>query len=90
MSKKGGNTGYSYQVPLTGLDIGWFPAVRVSWIVESVRIFGFINREHVMRKFGISKPQASNDLRLVLSTYPKLMAYDSSRKAYVLLEKRCG
>lgn len=41
----------------------WFTEHRLAWIKESVEIFGFINREHIQKKFGISTPQASYDLR---------------------------
>jgi hypothetical protein len=33
--------------------VPWFEQQRMDWIAETLRIFGFINREHLMRKFGI-------------------------------------
>ncbi len=35
-----------------------------------------------MRKFGISAPQASLDLREVLKRWPDLMVYNKSTKRY--------
>ena len=61
----------------------WFERKRIEWIHESVRIFGFINREHIMKKFGISLPQASHDLKKVMQFHPHLMTYDTARKCYV-------
>lgn len=60
----------------------WFTEFRLAWIKESVEIFGHIRREHVMRKFGISKPQASMDIAEVLKRWPDLMDYNLSAKRY--------
>jgi len=62
----------------------WFQQHRVEWIAESVLIFGFINREHIAKKFGVSIPQASLDINLVIKTYPGLLAYNASAKRYEL------
>lgn len=61
----------------------WFERYRQDWIAETLRIFGFINREHIMRKFGVSMPQASHDLNLFLKSNPNAMTYDASAKRYV-------
>lgn len=61
----------------------WFEQTRVEWIAETLRVFGFINRGHLQRKFGISRPQASLDLRKFLQLYPDKMTYDTSAKSYV-------
>jgi hypothetical protein len=60
----------------------WFWEYRLAWIKESVEIFGQINRDNIMRKFGISTPQASMDLRDVLGRWPDLMTYNKSTKRY--------
>lgn len=67
--------------------MNWFAEQRQLWIIEMLRIYGFINREHLLLKFGISPPQASNDLRAFAQRYPDVMRYDASRKAYVLDER---
>lgn len=60
----------------------WFVERRLEWIKESVEIFGFINRAHVQKKFGVSTPQASYDLKAALQRWPSLMAYNTSAKRY--------
>jgi hypothetical protein len=61
----------------------WFERRRLDWIAEMLCIYGFINREHLMRKFGISQPQASKDLNEFARQLPSAIAYDVSRKCYV-------
>lgn len=61
----------------------WFEQQRFEWIAETLRVFGFINREHIQRKFGISRPQASLDLAGFQRRYPQAMTYDPSAKRYV-------
>lgn len=60
----------------------WFERQRLQWIAEMLHIYGFINRTHLMRKFQISKPQASNDLRTFKSLRPNSITYDPSDKCY--------
>jgi hypothetical protein len=60
----------------------WFERQRLEWIAETLRIFGYINREHLKRKFGISTPQASKDLATFTQLYPKAMFYNPSMKCY--------
>ncbi len=60
----------------------WFEAHRQEWIAETLRIFGYINRQHIMRKFGVSMPQASMDLQKFQKSHPGAMEYDASLKRY--------
>jgi len=60
----------------------------MNWIAETLRVFGFINRDHLMRKFGISMPQASLDLTAFAKAHPKAMSYDLSAKRYVATPDR--
>lgn len=62
--------------------MNWFAETRLAWIRESIEIFGFLNREHVMKKFGVSTPQASCDLRAAQQRWPDLMTYNTSAKRY--------
>lgn len=62
----------------------WFQQHRVEWIAETVLIFGFINRDHISRKFGVSTAQASLDLNLAIQTFPGLLTYNTSAKRYEL------
>lgn len=63
--------------------MNWFAQQRQEWIAETVRVFGFINREHIVRKFGVSTPQASMDLNEFQRARPGCIAYDKSAKRYI-------
>lgn len=63
-------------------DAKWFKEHRLSWIKESVFIFGQINRDNIMRKFGMSMPQASLDIADAMARWPDLMTYNRSAKRY--------
>jgi len=63
-------------------DRNWFVHHRQDWIAETIRIFGFINREHIELKFGISTPQASMDLRHYQNEHPGEIKYNKSAKRY--------
>lgn len=62
----------------------YFEKLRISWIIESIEIFGFINRGHVAKKFGVSEQVASKDFQSILELHPNLMRYDASAKCYLL------
>lgn len=61
----------------------WFEQHRQEWIAETLRVFGFIQRKHLMIKFGISEPQASADLQQFQKDNRKAMRYDTSEKRYI-------
>lgn len=60
----------------------WFESQRIAFIAEMLHIYGFINREHLMRKFGISQPQASKDLQSFQRHSAGSMRYNLSTKRY--------
>jgi hypothetical protein len=62
--------------------MNWFAQQRQDWITETLRVFGFINRAHLERKFGISTPQASMDLAAFARSHPGTVHYDTSAKCY--------
>lgn len=62
----------------------WAVEQRIAWIKEMVEIFGFINREHIMKKFWVSTAQASVDIQLAQKRFPNLMAYNTQQKQYIL------
>ena len=66
----------------------WFENYRMDWIAEMLNIYGFVNREHLMRKFGISVPQASKDLNNFRRLNPDKIAYDLSLRRYVTTTKQ--
>lgn len=63
--------------------MAWAEDYRQNWIAETLRVFGFINRAHLCRKFGISLPQAANDFGRFMREQPGLMSYDKTAKRYV-------
>ena len=68
---------------MRGHTVRWFEQHRQEWIADTVRVFGFINRDHLMRKFAISQPQASKDLmRYQRSGYGPMISYNTSAKRY--------
>lgn len=60
----------------------WFEERRQEWIAETLGIFGFINREHLCRKFGISLPQAAHDFKIFMREHRGAMTYNTSTKRY--------
>ena len=62
--------------------MNWFAKARQDWIAETVRVFGYINREHIVKKFGVSTPQASMDLQAFMAANPSRIVYDKSMKRY--------
>jgi len=68
--------------------MNWFAQHRQQWITETLHVFGFINRGHLQRKFGISEPQASSDLQAYQVAHAGAMKYDQSLKRYVAVDRR--
>lgn len=60
----------------------WFFQHRQEWIALMLRVYGFINRAHLERMFGVSTPQASADIQYFLAKNPGAMAYNSATKRY--------
>jgi DeoR/GlpR family transcriptional regulator of sugar metabolism len=60
----------------------WFEEQRQNWIAEMLWIYGFISREHLMKKFGISTAQAAVDFRTFQDEHPGAMKYNLSTKRY--------
>lgn len=63
-------------------DLRYFARLRQEWIREMLDIYGFINREHVERKFGMSTPAASKDLNQFMKINPTAMFYNPHLKRY--------
>lgn len=60
----------------------WFENQRVAFIAEMLHVYGFINREHLMKKFSISRPQASHDLTGFMKNSSGRVFYNLSTKRY--------
>lgn len=63
-------------------DMRYFARLRQDWISEMLGIYGFINREHLERKFDISTPAASRDLQDFGRINPTRMYYNPNTKRY--------
>ena len=61
----------------------WYLAQRMQFIENALEVFGFINRGHLRRKFGLSDAQAALDLREFQKRKPNLIRYDPKQKAFV-------
>lgn len=66
-------------------DATWFVRHRQDWISETLRVFGFINREHIERKFGLSTPQAPIDLARYQTEHPGAIEYNRTAKRYEVI-----
>lgn len=62
--------------------MNWFASHRQEWIADMLRVYGFINRFHLARKFGISNAQAAIDFRAFNEANPDAMNYDVRKKIY--------
>lgn len=62
--------------------MNWFAQTRADWIGEMLRIYGFINRVHLERKFRVSGKQATKDLVAYTEAHPGAMEYCPRAKRY--------
>ena len=62
--------------------MSWFTDRRQEWIALMLDVYGFINREHIVRMFGVSVPQASADLKQFMRENPNAIVYNASAKRY--------
>jgi len=66
--------------------IRWGAEQRLEFIEFRAFWEGGVNRSDLMDRFGVSTPQASNDLSQYRELAPDNLAYDSSAKRYVATE----
>lgn len=62
--------------------MNYFELQRLDWIFEMLQIYGFINREHLVRKFRISIPQASKDINKYIKLHEGTLEYNMTTKRY--------
>jgi hypothetical protein len=62
--------------------MAWFAEARQAWIKETIYIFGFINREHIERKFRVTTAVASKDIQQFITNNPGSLTYNKSDKRY--------
>ncbi|MCG7520876.1 hypothetical protein [Ruegeria sp. Ofav3-42] len=63
--------------------MNWYAEQRQNWIGEMLRIYGFINRSHIVEKFGCSPQSAGHDLTKFQAKHSDWVRYDNRRKAYI-------
>lgn len=56
---------------------------RLRWIEDRLWWVGELNRSDLIDRFGISPPQATNDIGLYQKLVPNALRYDSKKKHYV-------
>jgi len=61
----------------------WALKQRMKYIEDVLGEKGCINRRDLISKFGISVPQASNDIRAFVEANPGRIHYDVKKKTYV-------
>jgi hypothetical protein len=64
-------------------DLRWSQETRLRMVDALVFWEGRVNRSDLIRRFGISVPQATNDLRRYLELAPANLRYDTRQKAYL-------
>ena len=64
-------------------DLRWSQEARLRAVDAILFWEGRLNRRDLMRRFGISVPQATNDLRRYLEMVPGNLRYDGRQKTYL-------
>lgn len=67
----------------SGGQLRWGPEQRLEFIEFRLFWDGWINRSDLIERFGVSVPQASNDLTQYREMAPGNLQYDSSAKRYL-------
>ena len=62
----------------------WAEQQRMDWIGARRAP---LNRADLIDKFGISAPQASNDIQKFMKLWPNTWVYNQSKKVYERIEK---
>lgn len=63
----------------------WEAGRRLDYIDFRLMTVGTVNREDLMRTFGVSVAQASKDLNIYAKRYPGMMNYSTTAKRYILV-----
>jgi hypothetical protein len=69
--------------PQRAADLTWSQESRLRALDEMAFWDGRVNRADLIRRFGISVPQATNDIRRYLELSPGNLRYDPREKAYL-------
>ena len=55
---------------------------RLFWILDAVAVYGFVARDHLVRRFGLSARQASADLAEAARRHPDRLQYNAQTRRY--------
>lgn len=66
--------------------MNWAAKYRQDWISETLRVFGFINRTHLRRKFGLGPNGANRDFVQYKKDHPGAIIYNEDYKCYMLAD----
>lgn len=61
----------------------WCVARRLDYIAWRLTVHGEVQRDDIVRNFGVSMSQASADLSAFEREHPEVMRYDKTLKRYV-------
>ena len=61
----------------------WAEKQRLAFIGRRLLSGETVNRADIIKKFGVSMPQASTDIRRFKAAHPGAMKYDLTRKTYI-------
>lgn len=67
----------------------YFEKLRLEWLAEVLHIYGYFNRTHLKKKFGISTPQASADIKKFMRVN-KNVRYNTTAKRYECFGEKHG
>lgn len=63
--------------------MNWFASRRMDYITWRLATLGEVQRNDIVRHFGVSETQASIDINAFLRDNPGSASYDKTRKRYV-------
>ena len=67
----------------------YFINLRLEWMHESLRVYGYINRSHLMTKYGQSNGNSALDFKAFHERYPGFCEYNPKTKRYELSDTAC-
>ena len=70
----------------------YFINLQLEWMHESLRVYGYINRSHLMTKYGQSNANSALDLKAFHERYPGFCKYNTVTMRYELCAdaRGCG
>lgn len=73
---------------MSGETFSWFGELRQAWIHETIHLYGYMKRDHIMRKFDIGSATATRDFALYMKTRPDTIFYNPKIKRYEVFNSK--